>query len=117
MKNVLGEITWRSSYIVMERLDRLAAHLGSGVAPPTYGARLGRPVKELAGHIGLVQGDATHFFTAPQSFDRAHRATQQATIVQQDLQRSVKGRFAGLRRSRDFWAANFWTAALAGTET
>ena len=56
-------------------LDRLAAYLASGVAPATDGIRPVRPVKELARSIGLVQGDATRFFAAPQSFDRALSAT------------------------------------------
>lgn len=54
-------------------LYQLGAHLRSGAPPATDGIRPKR--NELAGHVGLVQADATRFNAAPQSFDRALSAT------------------------------------------
>jgi len=49
----------------------LASRLPSGIAPTSYRLPCSHSEGDFRHRVGLVQADATHFFVAPRSFDRA----------------------------------------------
>jgi SAM-dependent methyltransferase len=59
----------------IEALRKLASRLRSGVAPTSFEVAPLRKAAELAGHVGLVQADASEFHAAPFSFDVALSAS------------------------------------------
>jgi uncharacterized protein YbaR (Trm112 family) len=56
-------------------LQRLRGNYQSGIAPTTYKIASRRSGGVVMGRVGLVQADATAFYVAPRSFDRALSAT------------------------------------------
>ena len=59
----------------LNSLRTLGSRLQSGIAPTAcHLPHLGSP-SDLRGRVGLVQADASHFYVAPRSFDRALSTT------------------------------------------